>query len=709
MIRAAAIWRAVSRSPAPSRNARSAGLSSSSWLPPPLAPVACQAHHRQLHAPRAKDSSQGEGLKRVAGASARGGESASGGAQQSQRLSREKRRAAQRGVAMSAICQALRCELTRGAPGASDGSGDDHDARAASRRRASSLDAALRPWAEAIDKYVVTDVLKAHRKDPPAALAFYRWAQTQPWYRALAPDLHAYNILIGIYGRAGDLAQVDALLREVRRAGGEPNAVMNTQLLSAYGRAHRWAEVDDIRGRLQAQGQAMDIFLCSTLVDVYANAGAYSKAIDACRAFVATGGEPNTKLYSRLIWLHGRCGAAREALEVLGRMKAAGCAPDLFTYNTLLDACGKAGRVRAALALFGEMGRRGMRPDAVTYNTLVDACGRNGMCGEAVRFFGEMERAGIAPGVASFTSLVSMWGAAGRPDKAREWFDKMEGAGCRPNVLSYNSLLQAYLKSGALWEARRALLELKNSHGASLDTYRMLLHAHMQCTSEEGWGDIWRLMELSGHHMHGRLKLLFQREQECTRGPRGEQQLREDLDAVLSSVRSEDSDLQKGFVNALVGFLWDVGRREHAFAVWALARSKGLHPLNVTVSASGVLALNFHGTYWNTALVALLCELAALRARALDGGEPFATSVELITGRGARSQVKGKSSVKHAVKRMCAAMGLPFFEDFRNTGRLKARGGRLKQWLVRPEAEEALSSRSAEAFEGCEPPPAETD
>eukprot|EP00897_Mesotaenium_endlicherianum_P010545 jgi/Mesen1/9519/ME000637S08967 len=605
--------------------------------------------------------------------------------------------AAQHGKVVGAMCQTLKTLQARGEPAEA------------------LLKEALQPWARLTDKYVVGNVLKELAGDPSAALAFFRWAQGQPWCRRKA-HLPAYNLLLGILGRSHDFSQVSSLLEEMQRLGLQPNVVTHTQLLSVYGRAGKWGEVDAVRRRLEAQGEPMDIFICSTLVDIYSNAGFHGKAIEAYENFVATGGKPHTKLCNRVIWLHGQRGYPKDALGVLNEMKDRGCSPDLVTYNSLLDAFGKAGQVATALRVFGEMVQLGVEPNVVTFNALVHMCGKNGMCEDAVRLFHDMERRGITPDVAVFTSLVSMWGREREPHKAQEWYDRMLAAGCQPNVVSHDALLHAYLKGDMLSHARRVLLQLQGSHGGvSLDTYRMLLRSHMQCADEDRWDKIWGLMELSGHHMHDRLKLFFHRDSERAHGgpDSRDQQLRADSDALLDSVHAEDLDLQRGLVDTLVSFLWKAGRMEQAFALWASARRKGLwNPQRLAALASGsqTLTLNFHEMAWSTALVALTSELAALRQLAL-GQQAFLGGVELITGRGNRSAIKGMSQVKHAIEQMVAATGLPFLENSSNPGRLRARGVRLKQWLVRPEAEQMLSFRGAAALKGCEPPPflAETE
>eukprot|EP00897_Mesotaenium_endlicherianum_P005202 jgi/Mesen1/470/ME000101S10708 len=222
---------------------------------------------------------------------------------------------------VSAICQALK----------------DMPATA---KQVPLLEGVLQPWTSMINKYVVGDVLKELKSDPSAAQAFFHWVQAQPGHNVT--DLHAYNIMIGIHGRARDFAQVEALLEEMKSQNIQPGIVTFNQLLNAYGRAAKWAKVDGIRGRMAAEGLSMTIFTCR-------------EAIDAYRSFVATGGKPDIKLCSRLIWLYGQCGDTWKAQEVLRQMKVAGCVPNCFVHNTLLDAFGKAGKVKAALAVFEEI------------------------------------------------------------------------------------------------------------------------------------------------------------------------------------------------------------------------------------------------------------------------------------------------------------------------------------------------------------------
>eukprot|EP00897_Mesotaenium_endlicherianum_P001343 jgi/Mesen1/1236/ME000129S00336 len=427
-------------------------------------------------------------------------------------------------------------------------------------------------------------------------------------------------------------------------------------------------------------------------------------------------------------------------------------------------------------------------PDVVTYNTLVTVCGKTGRWREAVRVWHEMEAAGVAPDERTWTTMVHTWGQAGKLELAQEWFDKMtrEGeaaGGCRLGVAAYNSLLHTFLKNGWFPEARRVLEQLlARCHVAELGTYTLLLGAHAQYYSEEERGEVWGLLERLGHPLHASLKELLlrgeqpkqQQEEEEEGGgvlPSGadrdvraeavanaisnagallddvpadtveaDPDVRAAADALLDGVPAETLERKKEFVNAATNFLWDDGRKEHAFAMWASARSRGLCPLNGAAALQHValrgrpqaLLLDLRSMHLHTARVAALSELVALRQLALAAEaaehqqqqqehqqeqqqqhqqeeheqqptqqrQPplFAGGVELVTGRGDRNRAQGKATVKDTIWGMVAAAGLPFVAGDPNSPILKADGEELRRWLLRPEAAEALSFRGAAAL-----------
>eukprot|EP00897_Mesotaenium_endlicherianum_P005179 jgi/Mesen1/468/ME000101S10703 len=298
----------------------------------------------------------------------------------------------------------------------------------------------------------------------------------------------------------------------------------------------------------------------------------------------------------------------------------------------------------------------------------------------------------IGATVHAYSIVIVIHGRARDLARVEALLEEMKSQNIQPGIVTFNQLLDAYGRA-AKWAEVDGIRSRMAAQGLSMDIftcqsfvasggkpniklYSRLIWLYGQC------GDTWKAqnekvlrqmnaagggMELLGHHTHGGLKLLLQNE----RGPpmHSGQHVRANVDALVDSIWMAALESRKDFANALVGFLWDAGQTEQAFMLWDSGKKKGLCPSTT---------------------------------KALQG-KSLVDKVELITGLGNRSMVKGMSPVKYAITQMVSALGLPFDECSKNPGCLKAKGEHLRQWLLRPEAEEELSFRHAEALQICEP------
>eukprot|EP00897_Mesotaenium_endlicherianum_P006082 jgi/Mesen1/5501/ME000276S04626 len=533
------------------------------------------------------------------------------------------------------------------------------------------------------------------------------------------PDVYAYTILIGALGRAGRAGDAVRTFEEMRREGAEPGLVTFDAIVGACAaggmceEAVRFADEMRRRGlairpglrasllamsrRTATAGEAQEwtdrIALSSsnsTWTDVHAKAGSY-----AHRALVAPGGTPDRFVFDHLIWLHGKRGRLRQAWETLAEMRSRGFSPGTVTYTILIAAFGKAREAATALRLFDEMVQEGVPPSHVTYNALIHLCERGGLHAEAERFLEEMQARGHAPDNATWMCMLRLWSMGGRPDRVRALLGRMAEGGCQPDVALYNRLIFHHVRGGDFDEARRVVDELTSRHVASISTYTTLLSAHMQCVGAEARGEVWDLMSRWGPRAHGHLKsLLLPQEEQTSLGAEAADTWA-GLEDLLGSVPAETQNSQKSFVSRLVDYLWNARREDLAFRAWALARRKGMYPLDLAAVASRGLpcvTLDYKTMPRTTFLVALKYELSALRRKALMN-QPFVAAVEVI-GLGLHNR-------RSILEFLFEEMGLRFSEDPHNSARMTAKGDLLKQWLIGPHAQDALGSHIAAALEGC--------
>ncbi|CAH1445567.1 unnamed protein product [Lactuca virosa] len=144
------------------------------------------------------------------------------------------------------------------------------------------------------------------------------------------PDLHTFNILLHIYGRANKPAEAVVHLSMMKEAGIEPNVLHFTNLIDALSRA----------GNMDAWGQ-------------------FEKAEEMFSDMFDNGKIPNVYTYNTMI--RGLCMAGKfeYACLMLKEMESRGCNPNFLVYKTLVSFLKNAGKVFEANEVIKGMVEKG--------------------------------------------------------------------------------------------------------------------------------------------------------------------------------------------------------------------------------------------------------------------------------------------------------------------------------------------------------------
>lgn len=524
----------------------------------------------------------------------------------------------------------------------------------------------------------INEVLK-HQKEAGLALKFFNWAKGQSGFKH---DVCTYTTMIGILGRARNFEACSRLLEEMQREGCEPSVVTYNRLIHLYGRANYLGQAVRIFHQMQGVGCSPDRVTYCTLIDLHSKAGFHDIAMDMYQQMQQAGFQPDTFTYSVIIHCLGKAGKVNAAYKLFQEMIEHGCIPSLVTYNIIIDSQAKAGSPHMAMKLYNDMQDAGFQPDRVTYSIMMEVLGQIGHIDEAELMFVEMEQAGWTADVLIYGLLIEMWGKAGNADKAWDWYKRMLGAGLTPNVQITNSLLGTYLRMQQIAAARNMLDSMKTwGLTPALQTLTILLSS---CTA-------------SAHHQHQQVMGLMA----STDHPASAlvcsllsvevpmQELKIGIQQFFESCHGEAHDSKRGFTDALIEFLHQLGCRREAGLVWEVAREYNLYPLAVREKVKNQWSIDLHVMSIGTALVALSRTLSGLRETMVYTGR-VPERIEIITGWGKHSRVTGSSLVRHAVQNMLASLGSPFYMENSNLGCFVSSGKPLSEWLHQKHVEQML-------------------
>ncbi|KAJ8499469.1 hypothetical protein OPV22_010021 [Ensete ventricosum] len=299
-------------------------------------------------------------------------------------------------------------------------------------------------------------------------------------------DVFLGNALINMYAKCGDLAEAEAIFRNMPVR----DVFSWTALISGYvqGNCYKKALSHFEEMRL-SQVKANEVTLVSLL-----SACSQLGALDWGRRIHAYVEENEVRkdrcLQNALVDMYAKCGCIDIALQIFHQVRC----KDAHTWNAMIGGLAANGHGREAIGLFHQMHQIGdVRPDSVTLMAVIGACGHSGLVKEGVAYFDSMSRLyGIVPGVEHYGCLVDLLGRAGLVDEAMDLIDKMP---MTPNDLIWGSLLAACRIHGKMGLAERAAQNLiklaPNDEGAHVLVSNLYAQAGR-------WDDVGHVRSLMG-------------------------------------------------------------------------------------------------------------------------------------------------------------------------------------------------------------------
>ncbi|XP_078438553.1 pentatricopeptide repeat-containing protein At2g42920, chloroplastic-like [Wolffia australiana] len=258
----------------------------------------------------------------------------------------------------------------------------------------------------------------------------------------LAPDVVAWNTVIGFLAGAGEHVAAVAAFREMQLSGVAPDRVSLIATLAAAGHLAalglgRWVHAYALR-----RGIELDSNLVSAVIAMYARCGCVE---DAAAVFAATPPQVRRKadVWNAMITALVGGGFSDEALRLFTAMEAARVRPDAITFAGVLSACGHGGLVERGEELFDRMG----------------------------------EFYGVEPDIGHYGVMIDLWCRAGQLEKAEEMIRRMPVA---PDAAVWRTVLWACRRHGTRFlelgmEAGKRLLELEPEEHAGYVLFSNLM------------------------------------------------------------------------------------------------------------------------------------------------------------------------------------------------------------------------------------------
>ena len=212
-------------------------------------------------------------------------------------------------------------------------------------------------------------------------------------YRLSLEDLTG---LISCYGRAGKVAEAEAIFELATRSEGD-GALAEERPASAKSRYEILASYDSIDDD-EGGGASVAALELEERADGVAPVLALLYGSPRAAALAAKDlSRPDAAMYNAMIDAYARNMLWEQALGLFGRMEKE-LSPTIETYNSLINACARANQSVAAIGLFSRMRlATSLRPTHRTINPLLAALAANDAVQDALDIYEEMERREGAP------------------------------------------------------------------------------------------------------------------------------------------------------------------------------------------------------------------------------------------------------------------------------------------------------------------------
>ncbi|GJN29792.1 hypothetical protein PR202_gb18115 [Eleusine coracana subsp. coracana] len=293
--------------------------------------------------------------------------------------------------------------------------------------------------------------------------------------RHVVLDSVAWNAVIDMYARCGDLSTARRLFRDIPPK--KRNVVTWNTMIAALTRTGLADEALSLFREMQAQrgaAQPDDATLVAVL-----GACARLGALDAGMWIHAYHMNRNTKggsviVGNALIDMYAKCGAPGHAVAVFDGMPRR----DAYTYASMVAGLAAHGKARDALALFHdgiwrEAGVARGPNNGVALLGALSACCHAGLVDDGLRLLKSAAEDGGAPGIEHYGCAVDMLGRAGRLDDAEALVAAMP---FEPDEVVWGSLMAACRARGDVERAER-LMRLMDGNADAGD-HVMLANAY---------------------------------------------------------------------------------------------------------------------------------------------------------------------------------------------------------------------------------------
>lgn len=195
----------------------------------------------------------------------------------------------------------------------------------------------------------------------------------------VSPDAVSYNIMLGLYAKAGDIASAEDLLKKMGRSGHGADNISFNALIRACAKAKEPEQAERWLLRMDRQRLEPDLASFNATLQACEQGDDLARLWRVRELMQASGTRPDAVTFLSLALPYARRGDVERVEALMAESRAAGIRPQAREYSCLLSAYARAWPVplQKAEEVFREMVAGGVKPTQQALNFLQLALGRS--------------------------------------------------------------------------------------------------------------------------------------------------------------------------------------------------------------------------------------------------------------------------------------------------------------------------------------------
>ncbi|KAG0575260.1 hypothetical protein KC19_VG331200 [Ceratodon purpureus] len=348
-----------------------------------------------------------------------------------------------------------------------------------------------------------------------------------------------YNIMMDLYGKAGDFEKASMTFRDMVAAGVDSDIVTYNTIIHICGRAGRVREAKALFKKISEKGLVPDVATYNTMISMFLRRGEKRSALHYYQRMKAAGTAPNLITFQILLRhsmisaadigsnvelskhinslmeelslgvgepmqdselvqtimlnLYKYAGIKDLALSAARRMREAGLSTNLVSFNSVLEMSQSLSEARET---FESMRQKDIIPDVSTYNRMAGVLKRVGLYHEALQEIEDADSAGLPLNLHILTTAASLYSHVGMHEEALEACGAMRKCGFTLDAPAYNAMMYAYGNAGRVDEAVRISMEMQNKEmEADVITHTTVITVYARTGLTEGVSRVYKRMK----------------------------------------------------------------------------------------------------------------------------------------------------------------------------------------------------------------------